>query len=249
MKAFIFSLVISSGVVAMAETAQNSQKANNVVAVSPGITYSTKPFPWEARKSQPTASLDRLLANLRDSIQAVAPTLSALTENQNANYGIPEPAVVESGVSFAPPNNLLPAKDLSTMLGQDLSLNLSQNLATSLAVPTSVPWSTWGNGPRIVLANVDGQIVTMPGYPPRTAWGNGPGVVVTTPGGAVISMIPAVTPVENAPPSPDVSRQLANVQDDLDRVLQYLETVNTPNAVAPSAPAGQPPVYLNPTGR
>jgi hypothetical protein len=251
MKTLILSLVISTGVVAMAETAQNSQKAN-VVTVSPGITYSTKPFPWETARSNPanpSGSLDRLLANLRDSIEAVTPTLSALAENENASYATPGPAVVESGVAFAPPNNLLPAKDLSTLLSQDLSVNLSQNLATSLAVPTTVPWSTWGNGPRIVLASVDGQIVTMPGYPPRTAWGNGPGVVVTTPGGAVVSMVPSVAPAENAAPSPDVARQLSNVQDDLDRVLQYLETVNTPNAVAPSTPAGQPPVYLNPTGR
>jgi hypothetical protein len=106
----------------------------------------------------------------------------------------------------------------------------------------------------MVLANIGGQAVGVPALPPRTAWGNGLGVVVTAPNGAVYTLVPGQR-LANANvtvgPSPDLIRQLEIVHDDLSRVIRYLATVNTTNAVVPAVtpPPSTPPVYLPPTGR
>jgi hypothetical protein len=251
MKKSILSLAICSTLATLAQAAQNSSNPNGVpegvTVVAPGITYSATAFPWQSKPSVTTGQqLNRLLTDLRDDIETMAPTLAALKDSASSG---PPPEVAESeAAQYASGNTVLPAKDLSTLASQDLSANLGQNLSTSLAVPTSVPWSTWGNGPGMVLANVGGAVVAAPTFPPRTAWGNGPGVVVTTPGGAVFTMAPGTASVANPSVSRDVLHQLSVVQDDLDRVVRYLATMNQTNAAPPTAP-GQPPVYLNPTGR
>ena len=253
----ILSLAICPALSALAETPQNSANPDRVqyvpLALAPGVSYSTTPFPWETRPSPTTSQLDRLLTDLRNDIEAAAPAVAALNEN----IPVPQTVVADSAAMAYPSGDtVLPAKDLSTIVSQNLSVNvgqnLGQNLATSLAVPTSAPWSTWGNGPSTVMVNVgNGVLVAMPTFPPRTAWGNGPGVVVTTPGGAVFATTPPTAPVANANAeiTREAHRQLSIVQDDLDHVLHYLATAT--NAVAPAtAPSPSPsPVYLTPTGR
>jgi hypothetical protein len=252
MKTLILSLAICPAFAILAQAAQSTSNPSSAqtgtVVLAPGLTYSTAPLPWENRTRTDPAHLNQLLTDLREDIESATPTLSALngvTENAQS-------VGVDSGtVQYGAGNTVLPAKDLSGLVSQNLSANLGQNLATSLAVPTSVPWSTWGNGPGMVLANSDGAVIAVPTFPPRTAWGNGPGTVVTTPGGAVVSVVPAAAPIANPDAAREAARQLSIVQEDLARVLQYLATANTPNAVAPTTEPSptQPPVYLNPTGR
>jgi hypothetical protein len=260
MKTLILSLAIFSSLATWAQTAQDPSSPSAAPGGLPVTPPSTGPafnnntntvFPWQIGAGSVPGRLNRLLVDLQEDIEAVVPTLAALSDNVDLAS---QAAAADSAVAqYAGGNGMLPARDLSTLVSKDLSANLGQNLATSLAVPTSPPWSTWGNGPRMVLANAGGAVVTMPTLPPRTAWGNGPGVVVTTPGGAVYSLVPAVaSPTTSAPDrsTRDVLRQLSIVQDDLDRVLRYLASM-TNNVVQPApAPApGSPPVYLTPTGR
>jgi hypothetical protein len=172
---------------------------------------------------------------------------------------VPSVAAVSPSVAMeATGYGQLPARDLSSLQSQNVSENLSQNLATSLAVPTCPPWSTWGNGPTMVLASINGQAVAIPALPPRTAWGNGLGVVVTATDGAVYTLVPGnrlsssdLNSRGTAGPSPELVRQLEIVQDDLSRVIRYLATVKRNNAVPRgTTPApGEAPVYLSPTGR
>jgi hypothetical protein len=260
MKTLIVSLTIFSSFAILTEAgaALDSTAPGGAPGQPPAPQSATAPtvnptvnntaFPWQTGAGINPARLSRLLADLQDDIGTAIPRLATL--NGNADYDTSGTQPVDSSAAhYVTANDVLPAKDLSTLASQNLSANLGQNLATSLAVPTAAPWSTWGNGPGMVLADVGGAVVAVPTLPPRTAWGNGPGAVVTTAGGAVYSLVPGPMPVANANAGAarEVLRQLSIVQEDLDRVLRYLATVNT-NAVAPASPAS-PPVYLTPTGR
>jgi hypothetical protein len=249
MKTLILSLAICTGLATLAQAAQSPSNPNaqeKTVALAPGLTYSTAPFPWETAAPETSGELNRLLADLRDDIETVAPSLGTLITN--AVFGQQAITTEAGAAQYASVNGDIPAKNLSTLLSQNLSSSLGQNLATSLAVPTSMPWSTWGNGPGMVLANVNGQIISVPLLPPRTPWGNGSGVVVTTPAGGVATE-PALANA-SAQATREALNYLSTLEDDLDRVLTYLGSANVTNPVpSATAPSSAPPVYLNPTGR
>ena len=263
MKMFIFPIAILSSLAVSAQVAKGPSASGIAPGADPVISQATPPpaslnpnsvvYPWQTGAAFNPGRLSRLLTDLQEDIDTTLSGIREANQRPEAPPSVPPVAVVNSTTAMeATGYGQLPARDLSTLVSQDLSQNLAQNLSTSLAVPTCPPWSTWGNGPVMVLANIGGQEVGIPALPPRTAWGNGLGAVVTAPNGTVYTLVPgyrASNSQEAAAPSADLVRQPEIVQDDLTRVIRFLATLNTNNVVVPGATPGEPPVYLSPTGR
>jgi hypothetical protein len=182
------------------------------------------------------AELASRLVNLQTELEQLLPLLAAFNDSFDfisvGPPGVPVTTAVPSTVS-GPAVNL--GADLSQNLSTVTAVNLGQNLSTSLAVPTSSP---------LALTPPEGVVAESANT----------GVAVINPGVGLVPILSGPSGAVGFNSARDALRALLILQNDVERMLPIVATVNfSTNNIAAfqtgTPPTGTRATALNPIGR